>query len=448
MDLTELLPEDVLADILRRLAPRWLATSRRVCRAWRATVDRHGLLSAAAGLLPRSVAGILLQYDNTTTKVYDEPFEVRGHCNGLILLQNGVVNCVANPATRQWAHLPPRPPPPCAGPDYFYADDYLVFEPTVSPYYEVFSIPRVRRRREPSPGKEPEEMPPLWEGAEFTYQRLDPALEELEWPPSPCVLHVFSSRTGRWEERSFFRQGAAAGTVADMRIDSFLGHRYGVYWRGSLYVQCQTDFIMRLSLSSGKYQLIQPPAAFEPSDWTPDESYARRLSIGKSEKGVYSVLVDDSQINVWILDDESDGQIKWVSKQTVGHLPRLQQESYYLLESHGPWMLHDINPGFDDGGSESRGQFEWDSDNDNILPDNGNRAGYKYFITFLGFHPYKEVVFLNDSFVRVIAYHLNSSKIQDLGYVYPKEEVHWLGNDIICVERSFPYTPCWMRHYD
>jgi hypothetical protein len=153
-----------------------LATSHCDCRAWRATVDHCGLLRAVAGLLPRSVAGILLQLDNTSSsflsrpsagpavsmdldctfssgdgsKVHDDSFEARGHCNGLILLQDGAVSCVANPATRRWAHLPPRPPPPCAGPDYFYADDYLVFDPTVSPYYEVFLIPRVRRRYEPS----------------------------------------------------------------------------------------------------------------------------------------------------------------------------------------------------------------------------------------------------------------------------------------------------------
>ena len=219
--------------------------------------------------------------------------------------------------------------------------------------------------------------------------------------------------------------------------------------RGEYEVLTATNFsngfvLCRLSLSSEKYKIIQPPAAFEPSDWPTDYPYARRLSIGKSKKGIYSVLIDRSQLNVWILDD-SDGQIKWVSKQLVGHLPRLQEKSYYLLESHGPWMLHGIDPRWD---SERQGQFEWDSDNDNILPDNGNRTGYKYNIEFLGFHPYKEVVFLNDSFVRVIAYHLNSSKIQDLGYVYPEEEVHWLGNDLICVERSFPYTPCWMRHCD
>jgi hypothetical protein len=39
-----------------------------------------------------------------------------------------------------------------------------------------------------------------------------------------------------------------------------------------------------------------------------------RLSIGKSKNGIYSVLVGHYQIKVWILDD-SDGQIKWMSKQ-------------------------------------------------------------------------------------------------------------------------------------
>ena len=75
--------------------------------------------------------------------------------------------------------------------------------------------------------------------------KLDPAIEELEWPPSPCILHVFSSRTKVWEERSFVQEGEAAGTVADMRLDHpYVPDTY-VYWRGVLYVNCQTKFVMR-----------------------------------------------------------------------------------------------------------------------------------------------------------------------------------------------------------
>ncbi|CAN6304241.1 unnamed protein product [Urochloa humidicola] len=478
MDLTLLLPEDVLADVLGRLAPRWLAASRGVCRAWRAAVDGRGLLRDAADLLPRSLAGIFIHHSSNWMtsflcrpsaagrpasadlhytfsvdgggKEIEDSFEVRDHCNGLVLLQD----VVANPTTRQWARLPPRPPPPCAGPDhggYFYVEEYLTFDPAVSLHYEVFSIPRVRRKHElKRRPNQLDQVPPLWEevGWPITYENLDPALEGLEWPPSPCALHVFSSRTGKWEERSFAREGPAAGTVAGMRIDQYVEHRCGVFWRGALYVQCQTNFVMRFSLSSGKYQVIRPPVAFKPCD-SIDESYARRLYIGKSEKGVYSVLVHRNRIKIWILDD-SNGKFKWVSKRLVGQLPKLQDRSYYKLESHGPWVLQGINSRYySDRGfiDEEPGQFEWDSDDDNVLPDNGDMTGYKSFITFLGFHPYKEVIFLNDSFVRVLAYHLSTSKIQDLGYVFDKDEVHYLGNDLVSVEHSFPYTPCWMTDF-
>ena len=75
--------------------------------------------------------------------------------------------------------------------------------------------------------------------------KLDPAIEELEWPPSPCILHVFSSRTKVWEERSFVREGEAAGNVADRRLDRSCVQDNSVYWRGVLYVYCQNKFVMR-----------------------------------------------------------------------------------------------------------------------------------------------------------------------------------------------------------
>ncbi|CAN6317516.1 unnamed protein product [Urochloa humidicola] len=240
MDLTLLLPEDVLADVLGRLAPRWLAASRRVCHAWRAAIDGRGLLRDAADLLPRSLAGIFIQHSSNWMtsflcrpsaagrpasadlhytfsgdgggKEIEDSFEVRDHCNGLVLLQD----VVANPATRRWARLPPCPPPPCAGPDhggYFYVEEYLTFDPAVSPHYEVFSVPRVRHKVELKCPNELDPIPSCWEevGWPTTYKNLDPALEGLEWPPSPCALHVFSSRTGKWEERSFCSRRAGCG---------------------------------------------------------------------------------------------------------------------------------------------------------------------------------------------------------------------------------------------
>ncbi|RLN17399.1 uncharacterized protein C2845_PM02G03460 [Panicum miliaceum] len=54
-----LLPDDMIADILARLAPRGLAVARAVCMSWRAAVG-GGLLRA--DLLPLSVAGIFLNF--------------------------------------------------------------------------------------------------------------------------------------------------------------------------------------------------------------------------------------------------------------------------------------------------------------------------------------------------------------------------------------------------
>ncbi len=54
------LPEDVLAEILRRLPPRSLAALRCVCTDWRSTIDSRRLLRA--DLLPLSLAGIFIDF--------------------------------------------------------------------------------------------------------------------------------------------------------------------------------------------------------------------------------------------------------------------------------------------------------------------------------------------------------------------------------------------------
>ncbi|GJN23745.1 hypothetical protein PR202_gb11423 [Eleusine coracana subsp. coracana] len=98
-------------------------------------------------------------------------------CNGLLLL-----NCrVVNPATRQWERLPPCPVLP-QGTVYFGDNDaYLAFDPTMSPHYEVLLLPYLRGHD-------------------------DKQREGVEWPPSPYVMCVYSSRAGRWEERPFVRK--------------------------------------------------------------------------------------------------------------------------------------------------------------------------------------------------------------------------------------------------
>jgi hypothetical protein len=60
-------------------------------------------------------------------------------------------------------------------------------------------------------------------------------VEKSEWPPSTCIMNVFSSRSGHWEEKSFAREGDAAGVVAELRRRKQRGL---AYWRQALYVHC------------------------------------------------------------------------------------------------------------------------------------------------------------------------------------------------------------------
>jgi hypothetical protein len=82
---------------------------------------------------------------------------------------------------------------------------------------------------------------------------------------------------------------------------------------------------------------------------------------------------------------------------------------------------------------------EWNSDNDNFLNIEDYDTGYTSNFTFLGFHPYKEVVFLELAPLVGVAYHLESSKVQYLGTMRPKNYNKSPSNGIYEV---FPYTPC------
>jgi hypothetical protein len=114
----------------------------------------------------------------------------------------------------------------------------------------------------------------------------------------------------------------------------------------------------------------------------------------------------------------------------------------------GPWLMEDVHYNFwhstnqtDVEEVEEKDTFEWNSDNENTLDTrDGVRKHYNGGLEFLGFHPFKEVIFLNESVDRALAYHLNSSKIEDLGSIYPKHYVS-MGSFI---HNSFPYTPCWI----
>ncbi|CAO2041675.1 unnamed protein product [Urochloa humidicola] len=263
----------------------------------------------------------------------------------------------------------------------------------------------------------------------LTEQPAEPPYHLMEWPPSPFRLEVFFSRTGWWEGIDFVREGQAAGTVQDVRLDpqrstTFGGPRwrYAVFHRGALCVHCRGSFVMRLSLSNLKYQVIKTPANIDHG----------KIYLGKSTHGVCFGIIHESQLWVWILI-ESCGQMEWVSKyqHNLRKLASLLNVNNKLME--GPWIIEEDNI------DESEESLKWDSDKDDLftVEDNNEIEDEEYHhdnFYILGFHPYKEVVFVVQDF-EVLAYHLDSSKIQYMGNCRPKCCNHG-------IYESFLYTPC------
>lgn len=164
--------------------------------------------------------------------------------------------------------------------------------------------------------------------------------------------------------------------------------------------------LCRVSSSNFSYRVIKKPSGFQEKNFV------------KSQKGIYYALLDlNCRLWVWILDESSDDQVEWKLRHDSGWGP-----AFPCLSSHsGPWILSNIN--FDDESEdeeEDQGEqeFEWNSDDDSfILPTDARVEECHAFSRFriVAFHPYKEIIFFDRSSSRALAYHLSSSKLEDLG---------------------------------
>jgi hypothetical protein len=108
----------------------------------------------------------------------------------------------------------------------------------------------------------------------------------------------------------------------------------------------------------------------------------------------------------------------------------------FCIESYGtPWI---VNYTEDEAYAVSEERYqddesEWDFDSSIVLPEAENKVATSYCrMKLVGFHPYKEIIFFFNA-GRVVSYHLNSSKVRDLGRMWQP------------IDCSFPYTVCWMR---
>ncbi|CAN6209200.1 unnamed protein product [Urochloa humidicola] len=85
----------------------------------------------------------------------------------------------------------------------------------------------------------------------------------VEWPPWPWIVQVFSSSTQRWEDRSIVREGEgiAVPDLPELYLQQPRVIRcYSAYWHGSLYMHFEEGYLVRLTLSDDKYQVIKTPA--------------------------------------------------------------------------------------------------------------------------------------------------------------------------------------------
>jgi hypothetical protein len=122
-------------------------------------------------------------------------------------------------------------------------------------------------------------------------------------------------------------------------------------------------------------------------------------------------------------------------------------EEGHAQQIGGPWILQDVKDfeswSSDEDSWDSWNSWNsWNSDEDSVLDiDDAFEMDSSGAYHFLGFHPYKEIVYLDFPMERGVAYSWNSSKFHDLGSFKP-EKFHYVRTYV-----PFPYTPCWMGEF-
>ncbi|KQK23999.1 hypothetical protein BRADI_1g77495v3 [Brachypodium distachyon] len=88
-------------------------------------------------------------------------------------------------------------------------------------------------------------------------------------------------------------------------------------------------------------------------------------------------------------------------------------------------------------------EYSWNSDEHNFINFDKSAAGdediWGWGVTIVGFHPYKDVLLLKFSDT-VVAYHLQTSRMQYLDYIYPRQ----FCQNARDVHGAFPYRPCYI----
>lgn len=157
----------------------------------------------------------------------------------------------------------------------------------------------------------------------------------------------------------------------------------------------------RISFADDKYQVIKAPANIK---------YAKPY-LGILGNRVCFGITDECQLRVWTLK-ESYGKMEWVMNCQHDLMQCAKHIGRYSRKMQGAWVVKEK-------GAVQKESSEWSSDNDDIFEVRDDAEFYVDTFHILGFHPYKQVVFLVEHF-GVVAYHLDDSKLQFLGNARPE----------------------------
>ncbi|VAH85776.1 unnamed protein product [Triticum turgidum subsp. durum] len=402
-------PYDVLLDILRRLPGRDICASQCVCRAWRDIVNDDHWLSLERYFPRRAFPGLFVNktgcrsdtsfFAPSATRgasgfrrpVYPHQARVLQSYNGLLLLEEWGYY-VLNPATARYARLPRPLKPWCS-----YGVS-LAFDPAVSLHYHVFLFPKGGLLKEPLMAASTQcQVPPFGEAQ----------AEEFEEPKKNVLsMLMYSSCTGRWEDREFMPGLCAPGHLYDMvgrTPERYEGPFHSSnYWRGSVYMHCHNNVLVILRPSKGTYDMLQLPG--EPCGWA---------------------LAHDVDLNLH------------------GHVIRtlkIQPKMIWKIvgSNGGPVSLSD-DDAEDDWATPHDSEYSWDSDEDNFIDMVGGAGHHESveqgaYCSIMGFHPHKNALILDLSGA-VVVYHLDMSRMQYLGDADELDKDN--SQPACCVEDSF-----------
>uniref|UniRef100_A0A453GRC3 F-box associated domain-containing protein n=1 Tax=Aegilops tauschii subsp. strangulata TaxID=200361 RepID=A0A453GRC3_AEGTS len=325
----------------------------------------------------------------------------------------------------------------------------LAFDPAVSLHYHVFLFPEGGLLKEPlSATKTQGEVPPLGEAQAKKVEKP----KKNAWP-----MLMYSSCTGRWEDREFTPGRCSPGHLYDMigRTPESYGGTFDSsnYWCGSVYMHCDNNNVLViLRPSKGTYDMVQLPG--EPCGARSGLSLPQKSVIASYERGVHYVATNNSQLRVWMLTELTDGRLGWTLSHDASlnlhghmiHTLKIQPKVTWRIvgSSGGPVSLTD-DDAEDDWATSYDSEHSWNSDEDNFIDMVGGanhdqsveRGAY---CSIMGFHPHKNalILMLNGA---VVVYHLDTSRMQYLGDADELDKDHTQA--ACCVDDSFIYRPCY-----